>query len=259
KDTNTTKFGQIGDSVYYVDGFGDSTKVFVNNDTVITTLVDNGNGIFTYTNEAGATTTFDTKDTVVTTLTDNGDSTFTYRNELGATTTLSVKLGNINNVEHLRDDTLSVTQGSNIYKVDLANTMAEIYDVTGGHALTTSFAVIPFGTDGVIDNNYTSSTNSITISKSGRYRITYRVSTEMVDGNNRSESEYQLTRNNTVVPGTYASGYHRNNINGTSTSSVVKVVNLNAGDVIRVVGRKSEGIGDLETKANGSSLLIERL
>ncbi|MEN8928246.1 MAG: hypothetical protein ABF258_08400, partial [Flavobacteriales bacterium] len=56
KDTNTTAFGQVGDSVYYVDGFGDTTKVFVNNDTVITTLIDNGNGTFTYTSEDGTTT-----------------------------------------------------------------------------------------------------------------------------------------------------------------------------------------------------------
>ena len=40
---------------------------------------------------------------------------------------------------------------------------------------------------------------------------------------------------------------------------MVKVVNLTAGDVIRVEGRKSTGIGELETKSNGSSLLIERL
>jgi hypothetical protein len=168
-------------------------------------------------------------------------------------------IGTIDDVEHLRDDTLSVTQGSNIYKVDLANTMAEIYDVSGGYALTGSFTVIPFGTNGIVDNNYTAANDRITVAKTGRYKITYRVSVEMVGGNNRSESEFQLTRNNVVLPGTYAVGIHRNNITGTATTSVVKVVNLTVGDVIRVEGRKSTGIGELETKSNGSSLLIERL
>ena len=109
-------------------------------------------------------------------------------------------IGTIDDVEHLRDDTLSVTQGSNIYKVDLANTMAEIYDVSGGYALTGSFTVIPFGTNGIVDNNYTAANDRITVAKTGRYKITYRVSVEMVGGNNRSESEFQLTRNNVVWP-----------------------------------------------------------
>ncbi len=81
----------------------------------------------------------------------------------------------------------------------------------------------------------------------------------MLGGNNRSESELQLTRNNVVLPRTYVVGIHRNNITGMATTSLIKVVNLNAGDVIRVEGRKSTGIGELETKSNGSSLLIERL
>ncbi len=54
-----------------------------------TTLTNNGDGTFTFTNELGTTTTFDTTATAQTTstLVNNGDGTFTYTDELGTTTT----------------------------------------------------------------------------------------------------------------------------------------------------------------------------
>ena len=84
----------------------------------VTTLVDNGDGTFTYTNESGAATTFDSKiatvvdnldgsytitddfgtavtiDTTntVTTLVDNGDGSFTYTSEDGTITTFTETL-----------------------------------------------------------------------------------------------------------------------------------------------------------------------
>ena len=41
--------------------------------------------------------------------------------------------------------------------------------------------------------------------------------------------------------------------------NVTKVINLIPGDVIKVRGIQTVGLGILRTKANGSSLLIERL
>ena len=257
KDTNTTKFGQVGDSVYYVNGFGDTTKVFVNNDTVITTLIDNGNGTFSYTSEDGSVTNFDAKDTNTTKFGQVGDSVY-YVNGFGDTTKVFV-IGTIDSISHLRIDTLSVYQGNFVSKVALANTMAEIYDVAGGDILLDVFAVLPFGNIGIVDANYTTSANSITVTKTGRYRVTYRITVEMTDGNNRSESEYQLTNNNVVIPGTYAAASHRNRNINVATTIVVKVLDLNAGETIRVEGRRAVGSGYLKTKANGSSLLIENL
>ena len=59
----------------------------------ITTLVDNEDGSFTYTNEAGQDTTWTE---TVTVLTDNGDSTFSYTNEIGAVTTIDLSTGGDN-------------------------------------------------------------------------------------------------------------------------------------------------------------------
>ena len=55
---------------------------------IVTTLVDNLDGTYTYTDETGAVTTFNTNDTV-TTLVDNGNGTLTYTSEDGTVTTFN--------------------------------------------------------------------------------------------------------------------------------------------------------------------------
>ncbi|MEN8958267.1 MAG: hypothetical protein ABF242_10645, partial [Flavobacteriales bacterium] len=169
------------------------------------------------------------------------------------------EIGTVDSLSHLRTDTLSIHQGNSVSKVALANTMAEIFDVSGGFTLTNTHANITLATAGIVDANYSTTTNSITVTNGGRYKISYRVTTDMNGGNNRTETEYRATLNNAVIPGTAASNYHRNDGIGASTATVVKVVQLAAGDIIRVQGRRVSGIGVMRTKANGSSLLIERL
>lgn len=56
----------------------------------VTTLVDNGNGSITYTNEAGASTTVSAGAQTVTTLVNNNNGTYTYTNEVGAQTIINV-------------------------------------------------------------------------------------------------------------------------------------------------------------------------
>jgi len=168
-------------------------------------------------------------------------------------------IGIVDSLSHLRDDTLSVYQGNSVSKVALANTMAEIYDVVGGFTLTNTYSDITLGTPGIVDANYTTTNNSITVTNAGRYKITYRITTDMTSGNNRTGTEYRATVNNTAIPGSAASNYHRNDGIGETTATVVKVVELAAGDVIRLQGRRFAGIGVMETKADGSSLLIEKL
>jgi len=168
-------------------------------------------------------------------------------------------LGRITSVDHPRNDTLSIIQGNNTINVDLANTMAEIYDSVGGNAIGTSFTDISFGISGIVDANYTAATNTITVLKPGRYRISYRVTAEMVSGNNRSATEYRLVLNSVNVPGTKSSAVHRNDNISESTVTVTKVLQLSAGDIIKVQGRRYEGESVIETTKNGSSLLIEKL
>ena len=169
-------------------------------------------------------------------------------------------IGIIDSLSHIRNDTLSVHQGNSVSKVSLANTMSEIYDTTGGFTIPNTFTDVPMATSGIVDPNYTTTATTITVRDSGRYKITYRVTLEFQSGgNNRSESEHQLLVNGTVVPGSYAAAYHRNGGVNTGTVTVTRVLNLPANAVVKVQSQKSSGGAVLQTKANGSSLLIERL
>ena len=89
---------QIQETITTMVDNGDNTYTYTNEDgdtfvldagETITTMIDNGDGTFTYTNEAGTTFTFGAPETV-TELVDNGDGSFTYTNEDGISNTYSV-------------------------------------------------------------------------------------------------------------------------------------------------------------------------
>ena len=87
---------------------GDGTFTYVNEDgvpvtvsyccdDVVTNLVDNGNGSFTYTNEDGVSVTVNfSEDDIVTTLVDNENGTFTYTSEDGTDTLISFNPADVN-------------------------------------------------------------------------------------------------------------------------------------------------------------------
>jgi len=196
------------------------------NTTIQDTLLG-GNKIASYTSEDG--TNFNVKETV--TKLDTIGTNLIYESESGDTTTID------------------------LYS---ANRIAEIYDVAGAQPLTTSFTNITFASTGIVDPGFTASANSIQVNVSGRYRVTYRVTTS-VTNNTRSGAEFNLTRNNTPVPGTYAATYQRNRDVDRNTIAVTKILDITAGQTIRVQGQRYSNFGNISTVAHGSSLLIERL
>ncbi len=227
-----TSINVSGQEFTYTDEDGGTVTVDIA-DLETTTTVTNtiaGNRIATYNNEDGVPV--DVNETI-TTLTDNSDGTYTYTSE---------------------DPSASPTV-INLYS---SNSISEIYDVAGGQVFGATFSDINFATPGIVDADYTAGANSISINTDGRYRVTYRVTTS-VTNNTRSGAEFNLTLNGTAAPGTYSSSYQRNRDVDRNTVTVTKVLNLSSGDIIRVEGRRYSNFGVIETVANGSSLLIERL
>ncbi|MGJ8660022.1 MAG: hypothetical protein ACSHWV_09225, partial [Cellulophaga fucicola] len=79
----------------------DGTFTYTNEDGVVTlfdakrsTVLDNGDGTFTLTDDSGNSATVDTNNTV-TTLVDNADGSFTYTSENGTTTTFTETLSTL--------------------------------------------------------------------------------------------------------------------------------------------------------------------
>lgn len=138
--------------------------------------------------------------------------------------------------------------------------VVEIYDAVGTQSMTTSFADIQFATTNLADAGYTigGSGTQITISTAGTYRITYRITAEVVN-NTSCGGEYQLLQNGSVVPGTMGYTYHHNNNRDKGTVTVVKLLTITANDVIKVQGRRYTAAGDITLSADGSSLIIERI
>ncbi|MGB0871449.1 MAG: hypothetical protein ACPGSD_17805 [Flavobacteriales bacterium] len=135
-------------------------------------------------------------------------------------------------------------------------------DNAGGQLLTGSYQNLSMGASidlNTATDHYVASSGGIQVLKGGLYRITYRVTTEMTSGNNRSGAEYKLVRNGGDIPGTYSGTYHRNNSANVTSATVVKIVQLTANDIIHIQGQQYTGSAFLNTKAEGSSLILERL
>ena len=226
-----TAINVAGQTFTYTDEDGGTVTVDIRNletTTTMTGVQGTGKIIGTYRNEDLVDVNI--RETV-TTLTDNANGTYTYNSENATTTTID------------------------LYS---SNRIAEIYDIAGTQTLSTAYANVNFATSGIVDPGFTATTNSITVTTPGRYRITYRVTTSVTD-NTRTGAEFELTRNGVTQPGSYASTYQRNNDVDRNTIAVTKVVDLVANDVIRVRGRRYSSFGSIQMVANGSSLLIERL
>jgi hypothetical protein len=160
-------------------------------------------------------------------------------------------------------DTLLVLDSIGVVKKlaigDAIHNMTERFDAVGGQLVDANGVTVKLNTSSFEDTYYSSTDSTIMVDKDGRYKITYRVTLEMGSGNNRSTAEHYLLNNGVEIPGSYAGTYHRNRGASTTTGTVVKIVQLTAGDVIKVHSEQSSGSGVLNTKANGSAILIEYL
>jgi hypothetical protein len=141
--------------------------------------------------------------------------------------------------------------------------VAEIYNAAVTQTINGAFSDISFATAGIVDaSDFTTTANSITINKAGRYEITYRVSTASTN-NERNGGEFYLEVAATESPGTRAYTYSRNNVVDKNTVTVTKMIIAAVGTVIKVKGQvyrsSSAAPFSLTMVANGSSLIVKRI
>jgi len=142
--------------------------------------------------------------------------------------------------------------------------VAELYIGTPStsQTLNGSFSDVKFTNSGIVDNSdFSVNVNSITINKSGRYEITYRVSTD-AENNERSGAEFYLDVSGIESLGTRAYTYSRNNLVDKNTVTVTKIIAAIAPTVIKVKGRvyaSSASTLSLTMANNGSSLIVKRI
>ena len=114
----------------------------------------------------------------------------------------------------------------------------------------------------VFDVNNTN--GEITVNKTSNFKIEYIITADTSDGARRtSETTLEIDTGAGFVPlssalgSSTAYGYHRNNASGENSASGQALLSLTSGDKLRLVIRRSNGLGTIETVANGTSISIE--
>ncbi|PCI06223.1 MAG: hypothetical protein COB81_01460 [Flavobacteriaceae bacterium] len=161
------------------------------------------------------------------------------------------------------DGEILTTVGTNVEWTKHIGAVAESYLTSNPQEIGNTFTDVVFGNSGVVDGtNFTTSNTSITITRPGVYKITYRVSLEFKSGNNRSESEFQLTQNGIIIPGSTAFGKHRNSRNNKDTATATRVIEVSGtaplSVAIAVQAKKVTGGATLQTVVNATTFLIEK-
>ena len=125
-----------------------------------------------------------------------------------------------------------------------------------------------FGTLKWNDNNalfHSVTSNSITISETGRYRIVSNISIVGINSSGSTEHrtavEAFVAVNGTQVGANSSTGYIRFASNHDSTSlHINETLNLNAGDIISIQSHKTANSGTVRFKNSGySNILIEKI
>jgi hypothetical protein len=136
------------------------------------------------------------------------------------------------------------------------NDTFQAYDTNGGLALTGTFQTINFNNVDIQDGSYSYSSGELTLNEQGLYEIEVDVTTDIVSGTSRSESEVRLQTNTgsgwVDVPA-LRKIYNRTSGQGATTASINIKRNFNSGDQLRVVVRRESGAASIETLADGSS------
>ena len=159
------------------------------------------------------------------------------------------------------DNTLSQYIPKNFY----TPTVSERYpNAIQTIAESSNFTTIKFQSQDFTPNSsdYTNTTDGIIALKTGRYKITYRITSEVIN-NVRVGGEFQLTKNTISVNNTIAYSYQTSNLVNKSTVTMVKVLDLIANDKIGVQGRVYESdrgtLDSLTILPEGTMLTLEKI
>jgi len=141
---------------------------------------------------------------------------------------------------------------------------ATVSEVLFGHngAITQTYATSTTINVGTIVRNdaYTVNTvvggSEITVNTTGWYRVNYTVLINSTS-NNRVVGYHQFELNATLVPGSKTASYHRNISNGQGSASTTVILQITAGQVLRI--RSQSSGANIQTIANSCNILIESI
>lgn len=148
----------------------------------------------------------------------------------------------------------------------LPSKVFEAYDATGGTTITTA-TTVPLNTQRVVDSIYTHSTvtnnGNVTITETGRYRITYQVGTQVSSGTSQSSSTSWLEADTgsgfSEVAGSRGKMENHNTTTGGTHVTRTVILDLTSGSVLRIRAQRLAGTTTVQLRANNSSLVIQSI
>ena len=110
---------------------------------------------------------------------------------------------------------------------------------------------------------HTPGSAEVTVNEDGRYLISYFVTIDSTSGTSRSESSTKMQLQQGAgfsdIPGTTSLGYHRTVSQGGTNCSVSIIMDLDDGDIVKVISNRVSGSSSLAFLSNGCGLTIQRV
>ena len=186
---------------------------------------------------------------------------------LAAATVKKIQSIDVSNINPIDGQTLvyDSTISKYIPKTTFTPTVSECYpNAIQTVAESSNFTTINFQSQDFTPNSsdYTNTSDGIIVLKAGRYKITYRITSEVIN-NVRVGGEFQLIKNTISVNNTKSYSYQNSSLVNKSTVMMMKILDLLKNDKIGVEGRVFEsdrGIPDsLTIIPSGTMLTIEKI
>lgn len=145
------------------------------------------------------------------------------------------------------------------------STYFEAYDNAGGTVVGTTFTDLPLDTQRVSGSDYSHTPGSavVEVQATGTYLVYGHGSTDVSGGSSRTVTAVGLFLDSgvgfNVVGGTSIWLYNRTNGAGANTGSFMAVMNLSAGDQLKLRGIRVAGTSTIVTAQGGSGLTLVRI
>jgi hypothetical protein len=141
----------------------------------------------------------------------------------------------------------------------------DVYDATGGLALDAIWRDVVYDVERGTSTSalsHNALTGEVTFNVSSKFFIQARVSSEVVTGITRSQTQMRVQYDSgsgyVTLPGTQAFMYNREVTEGKSTGIAVLIIDASAGDKIKIQAQRISG-NNVATVAGGSSMTIHNL
>ena len=118
-------------------------------------------------------------------------------------------------------------------------------------------STVPFNTARYNSGHFSASNGVTTVNLAGLYHVQWHLMTDVTSGDGRSSSIAYIQRNDSGFTGNKIGMYNRNPANGDCAAGISMLLELAAGDTLRVLARRESGTNTLRVTYHSGITLIK--